>query len=335
MVDAVIFDLDGVLVDSEPVWERVRRRYVDAHRGTWQADSQRRLMGMSTSEWADYLSSELGVGRPPDQVAAEVVEEMAREYAVRVPLIDGADQVVRRLSRHWPLAVASSSPPRLIDVALSAAGLVDAFRVTLSTEQVARGKPAPDVYLAVAAQLGVPAARCVAIEDSSNGVRSAAAAGMRVVAVPHPSYPLDPDAEQLAALIIPDITELTEESVPAARSPQILELSWGRMVVDGLGEGKDFKLFPGGGREWDWSETGTRHTPGIQPADVEELLANGATTVILSAGNDGRLQVDPRTLRFLEDRAAEIHVARTEEAVQLYNTLARRVPVGGLFHSTC
>ncbi len=156
MTDAVIFDLDGVIVDSEPVWERVRRRYVDTHGGRWQPDSQRRLMGMSTGEWSRYLSVELGVARTPEQVAAEVVEEMAEEYRVHVPLITGADRAVRRLAERWPLGLASSSPTRLIEAALAATGLTDAFRVTLSTELVQRGKPAPDVYLVVADRLGSP-----------------------------------------------------------------------------------------------------------------------------------------------------------------------------------
>ncbi|MGI5211632.1 HAD family hydrolase [Plantactinospora sp. CA-290183] len=216
VVDAVIFDLDGVLVDSEPVWEGVRRRYVKEHGGQWQPDSQRRLMGMSTMEWAGYLHDELGTAGPPERIAAAVIEEMAQAYQQRVPLVDGAAQVVRRLAGRWPLGLASSSPARLIDAALAAAGLTDAFRLTLSTEEVPRGKPAPDVYLTVAERLGVPAARCVAVEDSTNGVRSAAAAGMRVVAVPHASYPLEPDAQQLAALILPHITDLTEESVRPA-----------------------------------------------------------------------------------------------------------------------
>nr|WP_275413619.1 Mth938-like domain-containing protein [Plantactinospora endophytica] len=123
--------------------------------------------------------------------------------------------------------------------------------------------------------------------------------------------------------------------MPPARSPRIQQVDWGRMTVDGLGEGKDFKLYPGGGRPWDWSETGTRHEPGIQPADVEELLDHGATQVVLSEGFDGRLRVDPATLLFLQERAVDVHVARTGEAVELYNTLAAREPVGGLFHSTC
>ncbi len=216
VADAVIFDLDGVIVDSEPVWERVRRRYVDTHGGRWQPDSQRRLMGMSTGEWSRYLSAELGVARTPEQVAAEVVEEMTEEYRAHVPLITGADRAVRRLADRWPLGLASSSPTRLIEAALAATGLTDAFRITLSTELVDRGKPAPDVYLAVADRLGVAAARCVAVEDSSNGVRSAAAAGMRVLAVPHAAYPIDPDAQRLATGIIADIEQLNEETVIGA-----------------------------------------------------------------------------------------------------------------------
>lgn len=119
------------------------------------------------------------------------------------------------------------------------------------------------------------------------------------------------------------------------RSPRILTISWGRMEVEGLPLGKDFKLYPGGGREWDWSETGTRHSPGIQPEDVEELLAHGATRIVLSRGMQLRLQVDPRTLKLLDERRVTAHVAETTQAVQLYNELATTQPVGGLFHSTC
>ncbi|MGW8642197.1 HAD family hydrolase [Micromonospora chalcea] len=209
MVDAVLFDLDGVIVDSEPVWEEVRRAYVAQHGGLWQPDTQRRLMGMSTGEWAEYLSGELGVDRSAEQVATEVVTEMARRYAQRVPVIDGAEEVVRRIAARWPLGLASSSPTRLIAAALDATGLAGSFGATLSTEETARGKPAPDVWLAVAGRLGVDPARCVAVEDSSNGVRSAAAAGCRVVAVPHGSYPLDPDAEALATVLLPSIGALT------------------------------------------------------------------------------------------------------------------------------
>jgi hypothetical protein len=128
------------------------------------------------------------------------------------------------------------------------------------------------------------------------------------------------------------MVESTEEPT---RSPRVLDISWGRMEVEGLGVGKDFKLYPGGGRAWDWSETGTRHVPGIQPADVEDLLEQGATTVVLSLGMDQRLQVDPRTLSMLAERSIVVHVVETREAVKVYNELAEHTPVGGLFHSTC
>lgn len=213
MADAVIFDLDGVIVDSEPVWEEVRRRYVATHGGTWQPDSQRRLMGMSTGEWAHYLSTELGVSRTPEQVARDVIDEMGRRYGERIPLIPGAVEAVRELAVGWRLGLASSSPARLIEVALAAAGLTDVFEVTLSTERTPRGKPAPDVYLAVAKQLNVDPARCVAIEDSSNGVRSAAAAGMRVVAIPHAGYPLDPDAQALVSVTLSSVADLSRQTI--------------------------------------------------------------------------------------------------------------------------
>jgi hypothetical protein len=119
------------------------------------------------------------------------------------------------------------------------------------------------------------------------------------------------------------------------RSPRIAGISWGRMVVEGLGAGKDFKLYPGGGRAWDWAETGTRHSPGIQPADVEELVARGATTVVLSQGMNKQLQVHPDTCRYLEERSITVHVAETREAAEIYNDLTEGALVAGLFHSTC
>ncbi len=213
MVTAVIFDLDGVLIDSEPVWEDVRRRYVADHSGQWRPDTQRRLMGMSTGEWSHYLAEGLGVDRSPDQVARDVVGEMIARYEQHVPLIDGADRVVRALAAEWPLGLASSSPPELIRATIDALGLTDTFAVTLSSEAVARGKPAPDVYLAVAERLGVDPGACVAIEDSTNGTRSAAAAGMRVVVVTHPRYPVEDGAKALAALVVDDIAAVTPEVV--------------------------------------------------------------------------------------------------------------------------
>ena len=213
VVDAVVFDLDGVLVDSEPVWEQVRRQYVADHGGRWQPDTQQRLMGMSTGEWAHYLSDELGVDRTAEQVSVEVVNEMATRYAAAVPLVPGADAVVRELARSWPLGLASSSPPRLIEAALTASGLGESFEVAMSSESVPNGKPAPDIYLAVAERLGQSPSACVAVEDSSNGVRSADRAGMTVIAVPAREYPLDEDARRRAALVVDRLDVVTAEAV--------------------------------------------------------------------------------------------------------------------------
>ena len=215
-----MFDLDGVLVDSEPVWEQVRRGLVAERGGHWAPDAQRRLMGMSTREWARYLSEDLGVGLPPEQVAELVIDRMAARYTERVPLLPGAADAVHQMGARWPLAVASSSPPRLIDTVLRSAGLRSCFAVVMSTEQVAHGKPAPDIYLAVTAELGCPPPDCAAIEDSSNGLRSAAGAGLRVIAVPQSRYPPDPDALAQASLILPSLAGLTVEAVSALGLPE-------------------------------------------------------------------------------------------------------------------
>ena len=218
MIEAVVFDLDGVLVDSEPVWEQVRRGLVAERDGHWPADAQRRIMGMSTPEWARYLSGDLGVGLSPDQVAAEVIDRMVARYTEHVPLMDAAVDAVHRLAARWPLGLASSSPPRLIEAVLQPAGLRACFQAVLSTEQVARGKPAPDIYLAVTAAMGFPPAACAAVEDSSNGLRSAAAAGLRVIAIPQPRYPPDPDALARASLVLPNLAELSTDAVAALAS---------------------------------------------------------------------------------------------------------------------
>jgi HAD superfamily hydrolase (TIGR01509 family) len=207
-IDAVVFDLDGVLIDSEPVWEEVRKAYVAERGGRWLPDSQRRMMGMSTQEWARYIAGELGVGEPPAAVAEAVIGRIAQRHATSLPLLPGAVEVVRRLAGERPLGLASSSPRVVIDEVLRAAGLASLFSATRSTEEVGRGKPAPDVYLAVADRLEVAAASCVAVEDSSNGLRSAAAAGMTVIAIPHPRYPPDGDALALATRVLSGLDEL-------------------------------------------------------------------------------------------------------------------------------
>lgn len=216
MIDAVVFDLDGVLIDSEPVWEQVRREVVAAHGGQWAADAQDRLMGMSTGEWSRYLSADLGVRLSPPEVADTVIAAMAARYREHLPLMPGAVGAVTRLAARWPLGLASSAPRVLIETVLDAASLRGFFQAVLSTEEVARGKPAPDVYVRVAALLDVPPERCAAVEDSSNGLRSAAAAGCVVIAVPHRKYPPAPDALAAARLVLPGLDALTTDAVAAA-----------------------------------------------------------------------------------------------------------------------
>ncbi len=212
-IEAVVFDLDGVLIDTEQVWEDVRRSYVAEFGRSFLPDSQDRMMGMSTPEWSRHLAEEVGVPRPPEQVAAEVLGRMAERYRTALPLIAGSVAAVRRLGERFTLALASSSARVLIDQVLQTAGLTDAFQVTLSTEEVARGKPAPDVYLAAVEKLGLTPAVCAAVEDSSNGLRSAGAAGLAVVAVPHGVYPPAADALALASLVISSLDELTVKAI--------------------------------------------------------------------------------------------------------------------------
>ncbi|HEX4213214.1 MAG TPA: HAD family phosphatase [Candidatus Dormibacteraeota bacterium] len=212
-IEAVLFDLDGVLIDSEPVWEEVRREVVADHGGQWQPDSQRRLMGMSTQEWSRYLAQDLGVDMPPQDVAELVIGRMEERYDDHLPLIRGAVEAVERCADRWPLGLASSSPERLIRVALEQAGIHKLFTHTLSSEQVARGKPAPDVYLEVADRLGVAPASCAVIEDSTNGMRAAKAAGMWLVAIPRPRYPPEADALAAADIVLFGLRQLTAEAI--------------------------------------------------------------------------------------------------------------------------
>ncbi|WIM94875.1 HAD family phosphatase [Actinoplanes oblitus] len=216
-IEAVVFDLDGVIIDTEEVWEEVRRAYVAEHGRAFLPDSQDRMMGMSTVEWSTHLADEVGVPVPAERVAADVLGRMAARYRESLPLIPGAAETVRALGERYRLALASSSARILIDQVLATAGLTGEFEVTLSTEEVARGKPAPDVYLTAVAKLGLTPEVCAAVEDSSNGLRSAGAAGLAVIAVPHGVYPAAPDALAHAALVVKTITEVTPEAVAALR----------------------------------------------------------------------------------------------------------------------
>ena len=210
---AVIFDLDGVLMDSEQLWNGAKEALVREAGGRWRDEAPTVMMGMSSPEWAAYLHDELGVPMDVDAINRDVVRRMEEGYRRELPLLPGATDAVRSLAARWPLGLASSSNRELIDLVLELAGFADAFRVTVSSEEVARGKPAPDVYLATARRLGVAPERSVAIEDSSNGLRSAAAAGMTVIAVPNPHYAPAADALVLAAAAVPVVGDVTAELV--------------------------------------------------------------------------------------------------------------------------
>ena len=213
MIEAVVFDLDGVLIQTEEVWDEVREELVRERGGRYGPEAQRAMMGMSSPEWSGYMHSVLGIPDPPEEINAEVVRRMEARYRERLPLIPGAVEAVERLAARWPLAVASSSNRPLIDAVLELSGLGRFFRATVSSEEVPRGKPAPDVYLEAARRLGVTPEECAAVEDSHNGIRSAKAAGMRVLAIPNPSFP--PDAEGLAAadVVLDSLADLTPEAI--------------------------------------------------------------------------------------------------------------------------
>jgi HAD superfamily hydrolase (TIGR01509 family) len=213
VIDAVVFDMDGVLLQSEEVWDEVRERYVRERGGRYDDEIQRAMMGMSSTEWSRFLHDEAGVAEDAQTINAEVVLRMLDAYRDHLPLIDGAVDAVARLASRWPLGLASSSNRQLIDAVLDEAGLARYFRATVSSEEVARGKPAPDVYLEAARRLGIAATRCAAVEDSHGGIRSAKAAGMRVVAIPNPTYPPDDEALAQADVTIGSLAELTVDAV--------------------------------------------------------------------------------------------------------------------------
>ena len=215
MIEAVVFDLDGVLVDSEQLWDEVREALVRERGGRWHERAQADMMGMSSVEWSRYLHEELGLAEAPEALNDEVVRRMLDRYREELPLIDGAVAAVERLAARFPLALASSSNRPLIDAVLASAGLASAFRATVSSEEVAHGKPAPDVFLEAARRLGVAAERCAAIEDSGNGLRAAHAAGMRVIALPNRHYPPAADALALADAVAGSLDELSPELVAA------------------------------------------------------------------------------------------------------------------------
>ena len=208
MFSHVIFDMDGLLIDSEQVWDDVRESFAHERGGRWHPGAQRDMMGMSSPEWSRYMHETIRLRESPEDINRIVVERMVERYSDGPPWIPGALDAVRATAELFTLGLASSSNRELIDLALASGGIADLFRATVSSEEVPRGKPAPDVYLEVARRLGVASTACVAVEDSHNGIRSAKAAGMTCVAVPNPLFPPG-DAVAEADVVLGSIAELT------------------------------------------------------------------------------------------------------------------------------
>jgi HAD superfamily hydrolase (TIGR01509 family) len=216
VIDGVVFDLDGLLLDSEQVWDAAREELARERGGRWHPQAQRDMMGMSSPEWSRYMHDVIGLSEPPDEINAEVVRRLERRYREHLPVIPGAREAVERLAEHWPLALASSSNRELIDLALDLMGIADRFQATVSSEEVARGKPAPDVYLEAARRLGIDPTRAAAIEDSHNGIRAGKAAGMRVIAIPNEHFPPAEEVLAQADVVLRSLAELDPDAVSAA-----------------------------------------------------------------------------------------------------------------------
>ena len=215
MIEAVIFDLDGVILETEQVWDDVREGLSRERGGSWSEHAQADMMGMSSTEWSAYMHDVVGLAESPEEISAEVVRRMLARYEARLPLVDGAVDAVRRVASRWPLGLASSSNRELIDRALAVSGLAELFAATVSSEEVARGKPAPDVYLEAARRLGIEPSSAAGVEDSASGIRSAHDAGLFVVAIPNRAFPPSAEALALAGAVLDSISELAPETFAA------------------------------------------------------------------------------------------------------------------------
>jgi HAD superfamily hydrolase (TIGR01509 family) len=213
VIAAVVFDLDGVLIESEQVWDEARERLTNELGGRWHDRAQQDMMGMSSIEWSRYMHDELGIGLAPEAINDEVVRRLQEIYRDRLPLVPGALEAVQRLAARWPLGVASSSNRPLIELVLELAGIAGHFRALVSSEEVPRGKPAPDVYIEAARRLDADPGRCAAVEDSENGLLAASAARMRVIAIPNRAFPPSQDALAVADVVLHSLDELTAEVV--------------------------------------------------------------------------------------------------------------------------
>ena len=214
-MEAVVFDMDGTLTDTESTWDVVRRSLADEDGVPWPEGATQAMMGMSTQEWSAYLVEVVGLRGTPEQAARRTIEGLQKIYRTELRVLPGAPEAIARIGSRWRLGLASSSPRLLIDQAAAAMGVLDRFATTMSTEELhdGAGKPAPDVYLEVCLRLGVEPQRAVAVEDAPNGIRAAHAAGMKVVAIPPHFHPPTPDVLALADVVIDSLDELTSDLV--------------------------------------------------------------------------------------------------------------------------
>ena len=211
---AVVFDVDGLLVESEQYWDTARRAFVAEHGGRRTGDDQRRVMGANSFEWAGYIAERFRIGLALDQIIQDVQQRVLDLYAKRVPVLPGAVETVRALAGRYLLGVSSSGPCPVIEDVLRHLGIREAFRAVVSSDEVARGKPAPDVYLEAAHRLGVDPRTAVAFEDSANGAAAARAAGMKVIAVPNRQY-ADPRQFERADLVLGSLLEFRPDMLEA------------------------------------------------------------------------------------------------------------------------
>jgi HAD superfamily hydrolase (TIGR01509 family) len=215
VIAAVVFDLDGLLLDSEQVWDSAREQLAKERGGRWHERAQRDMMGMSSREWSRYMHETIGLPESPEEINAEVVRRLEALYRQQLPVLPGAREAVERLAARWPLGLASSSNRELIDLVLAELGISHLFRATVSSEEVPRGKPAPDVYLEAARRLGVDAAQAAAVEDSRNGILAAKAAEMRTIAIPNAHFPPGEEALAQADVVLESLEDLRPEVVAA------------------------------------------------------------------------------------------------------------------------
>ena len=197
-IEAIIYDMDGVLVDSEVYWDKSRVEFASDRGKVWSDDFQRLAMGRSTVGWATVMQEQLGLDETIDDIIAEMKARVIAHYEERMPTRPGALESVALMQRHFRVGLASGSPTEIIKAVLSITGLDQIFEVMIYGDEVARGKPAPDIYLEALKVLGVSPANSLGIEDSANGLRSLKAAGMFAVAAPSPGYPLPDDVLALA-----------------------------------------------------------------------------------------------------------------------------------------